>query len=94
MKGPISLGPFFQDSGVPEEYRLEVDLIVVKKAFSQAVQSDHDLLLFINRDPELFIHDEEEKLLQLILSFGDRGLNPNQIVLEDLSAIQMADLKI
>ncbi|WP_404331326.1 EAL-associated domain-containing protein [Mesobacillus maritimus] len=80
--GPISLGPFFQDKEIPEEYRLEVDLTVLDKAFKKAVHLEKDILYFINRDAELLIHDEDEKLLQLILSFGEQGLTPKQIVLE------------
>jgi len=82
INGPISLGPFFQDKEIPEEYRLEVDLTVLKKAFAKAINYDQDLIYFINRDAELLIHDEEEKLLQLISLFGEQGLSPNQIVLE------------
>jgi EAL domain-containing protein (putative c-di-GMP-specific phosphodiesterase class I) len=80
--GPISLGPFFQDKEIPEEYRLEVDLTVLDKAFKKAVHLEKDILYFINRDAELLIHDEDEKLLQLILSYSEQGITPNQIVLE------------
>ncbi|SEN32444.1 EAL domain, c-di-GMP-specific phosphodiesterase class I (or its enzymatically inactive variant) [Mesobacillus persicus] len=78
----ISLGPFFQDKEIPEEYRLEVDLIILEKAFNKAKHLEKDILFFINRDAELLIHDEEEKLLQLITKFSRQGLNPNRIVLE------------
>lgn len=78
----ISLGPFFQDKEIPEEYRLEVDLIILEKAFNKAVHLEKDILFFINRDAELLIHDEEEKLLRLITRFSRQGLNPNRIVLE------------
>ncbi len=81
-EGPISLGPFFQDKEIPDEYRLEVDLTILDKAFSKVVQHEQNVLFFINRDAELLIHDEDEKLLQLILSYEEKGLNPNQIVLE------------
>jgi EAL domain-containing protein (putative c-di-GMP-specific phosphodiesterase class I) len=80
--GPISLGPFFQDKELPEEYRLEVDLTVLEKAFKKAVHLENDILYFINRDAELLIYDEDERLLQLILSYGEKGLTPKQIVLE------------
>ncbi|MBM4764339.1 EAL domain-containing protein [Bacillus sp. B15-48] len=80
--GPISLGPFFQDKEIPDEYRLEVDLAVLEKAFSTAIPYEKDILLFINRDADLLIHDADEKLVKLILSFKEKGLSPNQIVFE------------
>jgi len=80
--GPISLGPFFQDKDIPDEYRLEVDLTVLEKAFKKAVHLEKDILYFINRDAELLINDEGERLLQLILSYEEQGLSPKQIVLE------------
>ncbi|MBT2756197.1 EAL domain-containing protein [Mesobacillus foraminis] len=80
--GLISLGPFFQDTEIPEEYRLEVDLAILEKAFEQAVHLDGDILFFINRDADLLMYDHEQKLLQLILSFQERGVSPDQVVLE------------
>jgi EAL domain-containing protein (putative c-di-GMP-specific phosphodiesterase class I) len=81
-QGPVSLGPFFQDRDIPEEYKLEVDLAILEKAFAKAGELDGDFLFFINRDAELLLKDDEEELLQLILSFRDKGLRPDQIVLE------------
>ena len=46
----VSLGPFFQDKNIPDEYRLEVDNVVLTKALEQAVSLDEDILLFVNRD--------------------------------------------
>ncbi|WP_053362009.1 EAL domain-containing protein [Bacillus sp. FJAT-27251] len=81
-QGPVSLGPFFQDRDIPEEYKLEVDLAILEKAFAKAGELDGEFLFFINRDAELLLQDEEEGLLKLILSYEDNGLRPDQIVLE------------
>ncbi|MCM3586250.1 EAL domain-containing protein [Mesobacillus maritimus] len=81
-EGPISLGPFFQDREIPDEYRLDVDLTILEKAFCKAAELDDDILLFINRDAELLLCDEEERLLTLILNYKEKGLQPSQIVLE------------
>ncbi|KKK34372.1 diguanylate phosphodiesterase [Mesobacillus campisalis] len=81
-QGPVSLGPFFQDQDIPEEYKLEVDLAILEKAFAKAEELDGEFLFFINRDAELLLQDEEEGLLKLILSYEDNGLRPDQIVLE------------
>jgi EAL domain-containing protein (putative c-di-GMP-specific phosphodiesterase class I) len=81
-QGPVSLGPFFQDQDIPEEYKLEVDLAILEKAFAKAEELDGEFLFFINRDAELLLQDEEEGLLKLILSYEENGLRPDQIVLE------------
>lgn len=78
----VSLGPFFQDVNIPEEYRLEVDNIVLMKALEQAVSIDRDILLFVNRDVDILTHDDGESFLQLLLQFQDKGIALNRIVLE------------
>lgn len=79
----ISLGPFFHDEHIPEEYRIEVDNIVLFKALDIASEmGEPDTLWFINRDAELLMIDNGEQFLQLILQFGDKGIRPDQIVIE------------
>jgi len=79
----ISLGPFFLDQNIPEEYRIEVDNTVLTKALELAFFSEKsDVLWFINRDAELLMIDNGEHFLQLILSYQDKGIRPDQIVLE------------
>ncbi|RSD28198.1 EAL domain-containing protein [Mesobacillus subterraneus] len=79
----MSLGSFFQDETIPEEYRNEVDNAVLTKALEIASQTDdRDILWFVNRDAELLMIDDGEQFLQLILSYREKGLNPGQIVLE------------
>ena len=78
----ISLGPFFHDNNIPEEYRIEVDNVVLKKAMEQALTLDSDVLLFINRNEELLMSDSGEDLLQLFLNYQEKGFALNRIVLE------------
>lgn len=78
----VSLGPFFYDKSIPDEYRLEVDNVVVKKALEKALTLDKDMLLFINRDVELLIHDSGEEFLQLLLQFQEKGIFLTNVVLE------------
>ncbi|MBS8263265.1 EAL domain-containing protein [Mesobacillus boroniphilus] len=79
----ISLGPFFQDDTIPEEYRIEVDNVVFNKAMEVASHSgEQDLLWFVNRDAGLLMMDDGEGFLQLIISFQEKGINPEHIVLE------------
>lgn len=79
----VSLGPFFRDETIPEEYRVEVDNTVLLKALGIAAETnDPDLLWFINRQTDLLVFDDGEPFLQLILSFADKGLSPDRIVVE------------
>lgn len=82
-KENISLGSFFHDDSIPEEYRIEVENVVFAKAMEIASLSiEQDLLWFVNRDAGLLMMDHGEGFLQLLLSFQDRGVSPEQIVLE------------
>jgi EAL domain-containing protein (putative c-di-GMP-specific phosphodiesterase class I) len=79
----LSLGAFFLDDTIPEEYRIEVDNVVFAKAMEVASYSgEQDLLWFVNRDAKLLMMDDGEQFLQLILSFEEKGVKPEQIVLE------------
>jgi len=78
----VSLGPFFLDKNIPDEYRLEVDNVVLTKALEKAVYLDQDILLFVNRDTDLLEHDSGEEFLQLLLQFQEKGISLNRIVLE------------
>ncbi|EIJ79396.1 EAL domain-containing protein [Bacillus methanolicus] len=78
----ISLGPFFHDHQIPEEYKLEVDNTVLSKALEKAISLDDDVLLFVNRDAELLMHDNGEQFLQLLLEYQQRGISLERIVLE------------
>ncbi|PLR97468.1 EAL domain-containing protein [Bacillus sp. T33-2] len=77
-----SLGPFFNDKQIPEDYRLEVDNTVLRKALEKAARLKEDVLWFVNRDAELLMHDNGDQFLQLILEFREQGIKPEQIVLE------------
>ncbi len=78
----VSLGPFFLDKNIPDEYRLEVDNVVLTKALEKAISLDEDILLFVNRDVDLLTHDSGEAFLQLLLQFQEKGISLNRIVLE------------
>ena len=78
----VSLGPFFLDKNIPDEFRLEVDNVVLTKALEKAVSLDEDILLFVNRDVDILAHDSGEAFLQLLLQFQEKGISLNRIVLE------------
>ncbi len=78
----ISLGPFFLDNSIPDEYRLEVDDLVVKKALDYWLNQAESPLLFINRDPNLLMKDQGLSLLNLFKTYQDKGFPLNHLVLE------------
>ncbi|MEH7110152.1 MULTISPECIES: EAL domain-containing protein [Bacillaceae] len=78
----ISLGPFFLDDQIPDEYKYEVDLIIVKSALEKALLTDEDVCFFLNRNAELLMYEHGEPFLQELLAFEKRGLNLSRIVLE------------
>ncbi len=78
----VSLGPFFQDENIPEEYRLEVDNAVLKKALDKSLSLEEDVLLFINRDADLIMYDHGEQLLDILLQYQEKGFSLNRIVIE------------
>lgn len=77
-----SLGPFFLDEHVPEEFRLEVDQVILRQALDKALELEDDYLLFINRDTDLLLFDNGEQLLSLLLEYEARGFSLSRIVLE------------
>ncbi|WP_147531775.1 EAL domain-containing protein [Bacillus marasmi] len=81
-QGIQSLGPFFLDDEIPDEYRLEVDNTVLTKALELAVSLDKDVLLFINRDADMLMQDDGEQFLQLLLQYEEKGISLKRIVLE------------
>ncbi|KAB2335236.1 EAL domain-containing protein [Bacillus mesophilum] len=78
----VSLGPFFQDDSIPEEYRLEVDNAILKKALDKSFSLEEDVLLFINRDADLIMYDHGEQLLEILLDYQEKGFSLNRIVIE------------
>lgn len=78
----ISLGPFFHDDQIPDEYKFEVDLLIVKKALEKVMELDEDILIFLNRNAELLMYGHGEPFLQELLEFEKKGLNLKRIILE------------
>jgi len=76
-----SIGPFFEDESVPDEYRIEIDDYITKKALKEVYQIEN-ISIFINRNPNLLMVDRGESLLNLLLLFKERGLDLSRIVLE------------
>jgi EAL domain-containing protein (putative c-di-GMP-specific phosphodiesterase class I) len=78
----ISLGPFFKDEQIPEEYKFEVDLLLVKKALEKAFSLEEDVCIYLNRDADLLMYRHGEPFLHELLSFEKRGFDLKRVVLE------------
>ncbi|MFS0782483.1 EAL-associated domain-containing protein [Bacillus sp. 1P06AnD] len=65
-KGVESLGPFFSDHSIPEEYRIDVDNAVLEKALAMLANSEDECFIFINRNPSFMLLDHGEDLLDII----------------------------
>ena len=78
----ISLGPFFQDDQIPDEYKFEVDQLLAKKALEKALKLEEDVKIFLNRSADLLMFGHGEPFLQELIAFEKQGLNLDRIVLE------------
>lgn len=88
-----SLGPIFLDESIPEEYRLEIDHAVLRKAMEKALSLEEDVLLFINKDADLLMYDDGESFLSILFEYQDKGIKLNRIVLESTERIYKGDVE-
>ncbi|OLN22364.1 diguanylate phosphodiesterase [Domibacillus antri] len=77
-----SLGGFFHDEDIPEEYRREVEDVILKKALDAFSAAKQESMLFINRQASGLLEDYGESFLAIIESYADKGVSLDQIVLE------------
>ncbi|WP_053220000.1 EAL domain-containing protein [Virgibacillus senegalensis] len=77
-----SLGPFFHDQDVPEEFKVEVDQHLLHIALTEMLEAGIDGYLFINRNAKQLMINDGEDLLQLLLDFEEKGFAMNRIVIE------------
>ncbi|MEI4789961.1 EAL-associated domain-containing protein [Bacillus sp. FJAT-53060] len=78
----VSLGSFFTDSSIPDEYKLEVDQKVLSQALTLFTTADEDLLIFINHDANVLMLDHGESFLGLLKEYEGRGIQLNRFVIE------------
>ncbi|SFK03517.1 EAL domain, c-di-GMP-specific phosphodiesterase class I (or its enzymatically inactive variant) [Halobacillus dabanensis] len=77
-----SLGPFFHDPDVPEEFKVEVDQHVLKLAMDEMIETETEGFLFINRNAKQLMINNGEDLLQTLLSFDQKGFDMKRVVIE------------
>ncbi|GGE67294.1 EAL domain-containing protein [Priestia taiwanensis] len=89
----VSIGHFFLDESVPEDFRMEVDAIVLEKAIEDYMQTDQSFYLFINRNPNLLEYDEKEMFLEQLLRYEEQGLRLTNIIIQLTEHHFTGDLK-
>lgn len=80
----ISLGDFFNNDSIPDEYVMEVDEHIQQMAFDYYCREKLEANLFINCNVNILMndHDYTEKLINRIKSYEPRGLKMEKIILE------------
>lgn len=81
-KTSYSLGPFFQDNQTPDEYKFEVDQLLLKKVLEKALELEEDVYLFLNRTADILMFENGEPFLNELLSYEKKGFDLGRIVLE------------
>ncbi len=80
--GTKSLGEFFNDPEVPDEFKTEVDQRLLEMALDQLLLQNNDCLLFINRNARQLMAGDGEDFLKILLEYQKRGFPLERIVLE------------
>jgi EAL domain-containing protein (putative c-di-GMP-specific phosphodiesterase class I) len=78
----VSIGHFFLDESVPEDFRMEVDAIVLERAIQDYIQTDQSFYLFVNRNANILEYDEKELFLEQLLRYKEQGLKLTNIVIQ------------
>ncbi|RNF39013.1 EAL-associated domain-containing protein [Planococcus salinus] len=78
----LSLGNFFHDSEVPDDFKAEVDGHLLRLAITKMLESSNKGYLFINRNARQLLIDGGENFLQPLKEFELQGFPMDRIVLE------------
>ncbi len=78
----ISLGSFFHDPEVPEEFKVDVDQYLLERSISEMLEANEQGYLFINRSANQLMHNNGEDLIRTLQSFEEKGFSMNRIVVE------------
>ncbi|MBT2583417.1 EAL domain-containing protein [Planococcus sp. ISL-109] len=77
-----SLGSFFNDPEVPDEFKTEVDQRLLEMALDRLLAKNSSCLLFINRNARQLMAGDGEDFLKTLLEYRKRGFPLERIVLE------------
>lgn len=77
-----SLGDFFHDPDVPDEFKIEVDQYLLQKAVEEMLKAANTGLLFINRNAQQLLANSGEDFLHTLRLLEQKGFSMERIVLE------------
>ncbi|MCJ1909988.1 EAL domain-containing protein [Planococcus ruber] len=78
----ISLGDFFHDPDVPDEFKIEVDQDLLQKAAAEMLEAGNSGFLFINRNAKQLLTNGGEDFLHTLRQLEQKGFAMERIVLE------------
>lgn len=77
-----SLGLFFQDPDVPDEFKIEVDTHLLKLAMKEMMDNGNGCHLFLYRDAKQLLADGGGEFIEALKEFEAKGFALERIVLE------------
>ena len=83
---------FFQDTSIPDEFKIEVNHKILQQAISYFLQEDRDLLLFSNYHAKWLLKDRGENLVNLLQTYTGQGLDLTSIVVEIKNGFSASEL--
>ncbi|MCM3611896.1 EAL domain-containing protein [Planococcus sp. MERTA32b] len=77
-----SLGEFFQNPDVPDDFKVEVDTHLLKLAMAEMLDNGNGCRLFLYRDAKQLLHNGGEEFISTLQEFEAKGFSLQRIVLE------------
>ncbi|WP_347552503.1 EAL-associated domain-containing protein [Pseudalkalibacillus hwajinpoensis] len=81
-EGIKSLGFFFEDSSIPEEYILEIDTHIRNAAIDYFQKRESDQSLFLNCNARHLLYDHGETITNSLEDYATSGISYGKIVIE------------
>ncbi|WP_249872066.1 EAL domain-containing protein [Oceanobacillus saliphilus] len=73
---------FFDDTSIPDDFRLEVNNHIQQKAINKLMNSEQHINLMFYYDADLLTRDKGEALLSILHSNQENGLDLHRIIIE------------
>ncbi len=77
-----SLGDFFQNPDVPDDFKIEVDTHLLKLAMKEMLDNGNGCKLFLYRDAKQLLFNGGDDFISTLQEFEAKGFALNRIVLE------------
>ncbi|RCW72015.1 EAL domain-containing protein [Saliterribacillus persicus] len=77
-----SLGGFFHDPTVPDEFKIEVDQHIQGLALEKFIENGQDSLLFLNIQANYLSNNIDNNFIDKFLNYQEKGLDLTNVVLE------------